>query len=1033
MIALDPSNSEKDYSSILTRIAEAGAEVACGNLLLAPVKLYEAFNAYGTENLSIEQKAYRFWHTVFATAATDCLTRNRWALQTDQKKITEVLERLLRDSFRGCAEYQFAPDHLLNPVSLPLYRNTLREHFPQAVQEIEQGTQKSQDEIRLELDKCLRAAIWRVWNLDAGAFQEFEAKLTGLVAQGWTRQQAWLRHYAWLEEKLSGETLFGQDEGSGVTLRSVYTPLRCAYERYENLPGDDGEDTGEHRGEPHDGRNPKCKRTVHLNWLEAELTAWLKGLGDKKGADSLRVLTGGPGSGKTSVARVIAADIAQGADVHVCFVELQHFNMSGELRSSLTSHLERKRDGIGLGGDPLAWQDTGDDRPVLFVFDGLDELVRRDDLATDITRDFINKVHLFLKTENQGRFRVAALVTGRPAAAEPAFKAAHLDEHALLQVMPMNSLENHSFFEGLDPTEDGSQGAKELRAADHRPDFWETYCKAIHGNPKAKCGALEVKELNEFTCEPLLFYLLVLSGYAETGADAAAANKNLIYREIFRRVYKRDEKKRRERGYPKISKKHFFLLMECLGLAVWHGGGRTGADADFAAIREWHTGSQRRELAAMDTASLKNVAMQFYTRNESMSEEGGFQFIHKSFGEYLAACALVRIGVALAGSDDGDEEVAVKWLKRTGPAQVTHEIIGFLRGEMRQRTKEQLEEVLEPLTEQLNWAIENGMPAHGLKNVETWREAETRQRNAAGALLTVINGCVLAMTGPGDGQRGGDDPAKVLVPVRWPDIGAARRFLDMLHVSAEFNHPHGQVLSGLTFIDPGSEDRLNWRCDLTMMRLIEADLQGADLQGAYLQRADLQGADLQGADLQGADLQRADLQGADLQRADLQGADLQRADLQGADLQRAYLQGADLQGANLQGADLQRAYLQGAYLQGAYLQGADLQRADLQGADLQGADLQGANLQGADTSDAGLHIASLVSVDLMSTRKLSRAQINSAFGDAGTRLPETCLDEGGNEVPCLRPDHWAQTELDPIEAYRAWRTWIEERQAGDAK
>ncbi|QKG26837.1 pentapeptide repeat-containing protein [Actinomadura verrucosospora] len=78
--------------------------------------------------------------------------------------------------------------------------------------------------------------------------------------------------------------------------------------------------------------------------------------------------------------------------------------------------------------------------------------------------------------------------------------------------------------------------------------------------------------------------------------------------------------------------------------------------------------------------------------------------------------------------------------------------------------------------------------------------------------------------------------------------------------------------------------------------------------------------------------------------------------------------GADLIGARLNGAGLR-----GANLRGAYLIAADLRKADLRAADLIGADLRDADLSGADLTGALF---------------LTQAQVDSARGDAATRLPE---------------------------------------------
>lgn len=86
---------------------------------------------------------------------------------------------------------------------------------------------------------------------------------------------------------------------------------------------------------------------------------------------------------------------------------------------------------------------------------------------------------------------------------------------------------------------------------------------------------------------------------------------------------------------------------------------------------------------------------------------------------------------------------------------------------------------------------------------------------------------------------------------------------------------------------------------------------------------------------------------------------------------------ADLIGANLKGAELR-----GADFRGARLIGADLSQADLRLADLIGADLRAADLSGADLSDSIF---------------LTQSQLDSAKGDAATRLPPSLS----------RPQHWS--------------------------
>lgn len=106
----------------------------------------------------------------------------------------------------------------------------------------------------------------------------------------------------------------------------------------------------------------------------------------------------------------------------------------------------------------------------------------------------------------------------------------------------------------------------------------------------------------------------------------------------------------------------------------------------------------------------------------------------------------------------------------------------------------------------------------------------------------------------------------------------------------------------------------------------------------------------------------------------VRASELARAEVPGPKLDR---RGADLIGARLNGAELR-----GANLRGARLIGAELRRADLTLADLTGADLRDADLRGA---------------DLAASLFLTQPQLESARGDADTRLPASLA----------RPAHWS--------------------------
>jgi DNA-binding NarL/FixJ family response regulator len=136
-------------------------------------------------------------------------------------------------------------------------------------------------------------------------------------------------------------------------------------------------------------------------------------------------------------------------------------------------------------------------------------------------------------------------------------------------------------------------------------------------------------------------------------------------------------------------------------------------------------------------------------------------------------------------------------------------------------------------------------------------------------------------------------------------------------------------------------------------------------------------AQLEGEDLSGRTLAEAPLTNANLRRCDLSGSDLSKAELHGADLRHAELIGCQMVEANLAVARMRHAHLRGCTLDRANLQGADLAGADLAGSNFDGADLKGANMLGV----------SLNGADLSGAKGMTQAQLESATGDAKTKLP----------------------------------------------
>ena len=101
------------------------------------------------------------------------------------------------------------------------------------------------------------------------------------------------------------------------SLSDVYIPARAFYEKTQDSEDEkDFERVGER----------KTQRIVID--LEAELEAWIESFDAR---DGVRLITGGPGCGKSSFVKMYAARLAAEKEIPVLFVPLHHLTISGSL------------------------------------------------------------------------------------------------------------------------------------------------------------------------------------------------------------------------------------------------------------------------------------------------------------------------------------------------------------------------------------------------------------------------------------------------------------------------------------------------------------------------------------------------------------------------------------------------------------------------------------------------------------------------------------------------------------------------------
>jgi uncharacterized protein YjbI with pentapeptide repeats len=119
------------------------------------------------------------------------------------------------------------------------------------------------------------------------------------------------------------------------------------------------------------------------------------------------------------------------------------------------------------------------------------------------------------------------------------------------------------------------------------------------------------------------------------------------------------------------------------------------------------------------------------------------------------------------------------------------------------------------------------------------------------------------------------------------------------------------------------------------------------------------------------------------QNIDLSGIHFRAAKLSGVNLSGFRLAQCNFDDCPLAGTKFARADLSGASLHGADLRGADLRGADFSEGDLSGADFTNARVSGANFTNANVGGAILTDAD-----GLEQEQLDRAFGDTDTAVPE---------------------------------------------
>ena len=671
----------------------------------------------------IENAAHRLVLLCFAAAIDELRPVNT---ETDILVAARETVKKIKDI---CSTETFYLDDTFftNPVSLPLYQS-VREVFIEALKPF----WHDETSIGGKLDSAFNTSLFKIVRLEKDMFKPLLATLVASGANMSKLEQDWTAYRQRLVHAFEVKPVFGQEE-SHISLSQIFIPPRAYWSETKRA------------GLSHLSEKP------HVLNLMPDMLEWAK---DGKSERCVRLLRGGPGSGKSSFAKAFCAEMAKDENVKPIFIELQRLRGSGSLQERASNLLVDIDELFRI--DPLNKEQLDPNRPLILVFDGLDELVApsskgAQQVAEDIWDD-LDDLPNHLNTSD--KVRAKALITGRDPiiqAARSSRRGRRLNSLDAQRIIGLEAL-NKEFYEIGESVDD----------ADHRPKWWKTYAKAKGLNSETP-PILINNSLKSLTSEPLLCYLVALSGKAEESRKQDVVNINDVYEQLINDIWNRvwgdvsggdekatEDKKSIARRLGPVgvfnSRDEFEQVLEHVALAAWRSGeSRTATLSEFeksikhSTVEDIWQDFQNSFDDKTNEDSFGTLALTFFFRQQDLTNRG-FEFTHKSFGEYLAARAIYRFLKTSLPRFKSIRSVSNldDWLKLTGAVPLTREVYSFLKNEFERQDSCILLELRDALTRAMKLVAADGMPIK-IGSDETFRNAEVKQANAESALLAVLS------------------------------------------------------------------------------------------------------------------------------------------------------------------------------------------------------------------------------------------------------------------------------------------------------
>lgn len=536
----------------------------------------------------------------------------------------------------------------------------------------------------------------------------------------------------WLQQQVS-ERVFEEAFG----LKQIYVPLRAYYIQTkegssDGVLNDDVIEAGSNNVLKSNHNEDTVKTVCNLH---EEIDRWIM---QSDAEDNLKVISGGPGSGKSSFAKILASELAEKSDIPVLFIPLHRFKISHYLPVAIKEFLDNH--------SILTRDNLLEETKLLLIFDGLDELSMQGSNSKEVANNFTEELTEVLKDKKNLHWK--AVVTGRELSIQQQ-KNKLKKQKTVLYLLP--------YFVNEDDREDFND-VNDLLLEDQRDEWWRKFGELKGKDFDVLPTILATEHLEPITKEPLLNYLLSLSYLRKDIEFTPDTNLNQIYADLLDSVHERKYTDgRTHTGINTIEKEYFIRILEEIALVVWHESGRTASiDRIMDRCKEAGLASYFDKFKDDAESGVVRLLMAFYFREfDGNQGNKSFEFTHKSFGEYLTARRImleleimleeVERGRKRPGSGWTLEDAFEKWIRLCGSQPLDEYLRNFLSGELQVLVEAEdgllrVENYQKLLIELIQMAVNGQSPVKKL-GLESFNEDLMYSCNSEVALLELHSLC----------------------------------------------------------------------------------------------------------------------------------------------------------------------------------------------------------------------------------------------------------------------------------------------------